>query len=108
MLPPAQPGGPPLPSPTLSLPAEGATLAPGETVLRWAAPPRDGGLLELWLLDDAAPPREFFAALVEAEQEQRIALPAGRYAWRVAALSRQGRRYSMSPWSLFTVEKGAP
>ena len=101
-----QPAGPPLPSPVLRHPADGETVAAGANRLRWSTPTADGALLELWLLNDAALPREVFAGL-ETAQELRVELPAGRYAWRVTAVSRQDRRYSATPWSVFTVG-GAP
>ena len=95
---------------TLVRPADGAAVPGGrrgtKVGLAWrgshATPP-------IWyfvevLASDSDEKREVFTGYTR-QTELRVRLDgAGRYAWRVAAVSRAKARYSVSPWRSFIVE----
>ena len=59
--------------------------------------------VQLWALDEAGP-REAFSAYLDASATLApVERVPGRYAWRVYAVDRDGKRYTASDWNRFTV-----
>ena len=59
------------------------------------------------LATDPGEQREVFTGYTR-HTELRVRLDgAGRYAWRVVAVSRASARYNVSPWRSFTIESAS-
>ena len=97
-------------APVPAEPADGRKVErrddPAGVELVWLAPAQPVPVrffVQLWALDDAGP-REIHSAYLDASATLvTLEQVPGRYAWRVYAVDRDGKRYAPGPWNRFTV-----
>ncbi len=90
---------------TLVQPADGATVAGKSVLLGWQAPAFPAPLryfVEVLALGPA-PPQEVFGGYTAATAVTVPVDGAGRYAWRVLAVSRDPARYTTGAWATFQI-----